>query len=297
MSVSFGHRSLIFMKPIFIHLHLFYKELWTELKACILNIRDYPFVLFVTIAEHDAEIEKDIKKTFPEAKILLVDNVGYDIYPFLMVLSLNDLKDYSYVIKLHSKRNVKNINPFVWYAGAKWRENLLAFIKNKSSFSRTLTVMEKNPSIGMHGANVCITNRFTDEKRAQRETFSFIENKGFKKCNYDFVAGSMFIAKASVLQPLKQLNLTADDFVTPDSSHESCQLAHILERFCGYIVKNQGYKIADCTVSPFFSGFIFFFLCLRKILMSFLFSVRITNSNKLNVKICKIPVINKKLKK
>ena len=285
------------MKPFLVHLHLFYKELWPEFKDCILNIKDYPHVLFITLVKHDDELESDIKNAFPDTRILLVENVGYDIYPFLKVLSLNDLNDYSYVIKLHSKRNVKNINPFVWYAGAKWRENLLSFIKTKSSFRKTLSVLENNPAIGMHGANVCITNRFTDEKRAQRETFSFIEDKGFKKCNYDFVAGSMFMARASVLQSLKELNFTADDFVTPDSSHESCQLAHVLERFCGYIVKNQDYKIADCTVSPFFSGFIFFILCLRKILMSFIFSVRITNSNKLNVKICKIPVINKKLKK
>ncbi len=284
------------MKPFLVHLHLFYKELWPELRDCILNIKDYPHVLFITLVEHDEALERDIKNTFHDVKIILVENVGFDIYPFLKVLAQNDLNDYSYVIKLHSKRDVKNINPFVWYARAKWRENLLAFIKSKSSFSKTLSVLEDTPSIGMHGANVCITNRFTDEKRAQSETFHFIEDKGFKKCNYDFVAGSMFMVRASVLKPLKELYLTADDFVTPDSSHESCQLAHILERFCGYIVSNQGYKIADCTVSPFFSGFIFFTLCLRKILMSFIFSVRITNSNKLNVKICKIPVINKKLK-
>lgn len=283
------------MKPFLVHLHLFYKELWPELRSCILNIKDYPFVLFVTIVEHDNELEKDITANFSEAKILLVENVGFDIYPFLKVLSLSNLDDFSYVIKLHSKRNVKNINPFVWYAGAKWRERLLGFIRSRASFSKTLSVLEDNLSIGMHGSAVCITNRFTDEKRAQRETISFLEKNGFKKMNYSFVAGSMFMVKAGLMQPLKDLNLSSADFVIPDSSHETCQLAHILERFCGYIVNNQGYNIADCTLSPLYSRFFFFLLSLRKIVMSFVFSIRITNSNKLNVKICKIPVINRKL--
>lgn len=285
------------MKPFLVHLHLFYKELWPELKTCILNIRDYPFVLFVTLVEHDEEIEKDIKNTFPDVKFLLVENVGYDIYPFLKVLSQIDLNDFSYVIKLHSKRNVKNINPFVWYAGTKWRYSLLKFISSRTLFNKTISVLENNSSIGMHGSNVCITNRFTDEKRAQRETFNYIEKKDFKKCNYNFVAGSMFMVRACILRPLKDLNLSSKDFVVSDSSHETCQLAHILERFCGFIVKSQGYKISDCTLSPLSSSFVFFFLCLRKIIMSFIFSVRITNSNKLNVKICKIPVLNWKLKK
>lgn len=283
------------MKPFLVHVHLYYKDLWPELKSCILNLADYKFVLYVTLVEPDEYIESDIKKSFSNSKVIIVKNVGYDIYPFIKVLNLNKLTDFSYVIKLHSKRNVKNINPFVWYAGARWRKYLLSFIGNKSTFNKTIDNLERNPSIGMHGANECITNRFTDEKRAQRAFLSFLESKGLKRRKFNFVAGSIFIVRAPIMQSLKDLNLSSEDFELPDLQHESCHIAHLLERFCGYIVNSQEYQIMDCTLSPLFSKCFLHLINMRKILMSFLFSVRITNSNKLNVKICKIPILNKKL--
>ncbi len=101
------------IKPIFVHCHIYYPELWPELKTCIQNIHPYPFELFVTMVENHQRIINDILSSFPNAHIEIVENRGYDIGPFVYTLNKIVLDNYSYIIKLHTKRNIDvNMPPF-----------------------------------------------------------------------------------------------------------------------------------------------------------------------------------------
>lgn len=121
------------MKPILIHCHIYYPKLWKEFKECILNISAlYRYKLFVTMVEKNSDIEDDIMKNFPNNKIEIVDNRGYDIGPFIHVLNQVNLDEYSYIIKLHTKRNVESKKEAIRQMyGSIWRENLLIPFKNK----------------------------------------------------------------------------------------------------------------------------------------------------------------------
>lgn len=114
--------------------------------------------------------------------------------------------------------------------------------------------------------------------------------------NYKFVAGTMFMVRADLLEQIKKLNLTQDDFESPDLSHEGCQMAHIFERLCGYTVTSQDYKIVDCTYNVYWSQFLYFLINLRKFLKASIISVRVTKKNKLLIKVLSIPVFAMKLK-
>ena len=74
------------MKPILVHLHIFYKELYPELKECLQNISDHKFELFVTMVQAHQDIIDDLNKSFPGCKIQIVPNVGFDIAPFFSIL-------------------------------------------------------------------------------------------------------------------------------------------------------------------------------------------------------------------
>lgn len=82
----------------------------------------------------------------------------------------------------------------------------------------------------------------------------------------------------------------------PDKSHEGCQMAHIFERLCGYMVYKHGLKIVDCTSGVFVSRLIYALLTIKNVAQRTVFTVRITKKNKLLVKIFKIPVLAIKLK-
>ena len=134
------------MKPILIHCHIFYPQLWNELKQFILSISPHPFELFVTLVEEHFILEKDIHKTFPKAHIEIVANRGYDIGPFVHVLNKVDLDKYSYVIKLHTKRDmpIGAMLGTMNVAGKRWREYALSFLKTPQVFDQTLKAFEQN---------------------------------------------------------------------------------------------------------------------------------------------------------
>ncbi|MDO5462365.1 MAG: rhamnan synthesis F family protein, partial [bacterium] len=81
------------MKPILIHTHVYYADMWTEQRDCIASFEDYPYTLYVTLLEGATEIKDKILADYPNAKILFVENRGYDIWPFIHVLNNVNLDD------------------------------------------------------------------------------------------------------------------------------------------------------------------------------------------------------------
>ena len=289
------------MKKFLVHIHLYYDFLYEELKQCLLNIKDYNEIdLYVTLPKHMEEIENDIKSSFDNVNIIIAENLGYDVAPFTDVLSRVNLDDYSYVIKLHTKRDVPSSASRFWFKGAKWRNMLLKFVKTKENFKRVLDRFDNERTIGMHGPVTSTFNFITDDKIGHKESNGFIKNNICKnKRYYRFVAGTMFMVRAELLKPIQQLNLNYSDFDMPDESHEDCQLAHKLERAFGYLVYSNGYRIKDCTISSFKNFMIAFYMNAIRILHIItdpFVSIRITKKNKLLVKIIKIPVLAIKLK-
>ncbi len=63
-------------KPILVHAHVFYVELWATLKAAIKNIHPHPFKLFVTLVEEHEELIRDIREEFPNVHLEIIDNRG-----------------------------------------------------------------------------------------------------------------------------------------------------------------------------------------------------------------------------
>ena len=240
------------MKKILVHVHIFYENLYPELKACLLNLKDYNCDYIFTFVKENKTLESDIKSTFSNAKIEIVKNLGFDLGPFVHVLNEVNLSDYSYVIKLHTKRDIPQ--------------------------------------------NICTFNKKTDDHFAYKQALAYFKDKKLPVCNYKFVAGTMFMVRAELLDQIKKLNLTQDDFESPDLTHEGCQMAHIFERLCGFVVISKGYKIVDCTYGITYSRFLCLLLNLKKFIMSSLITVRVTKKNKLLIKVLRIPVFAMKLK-
>ena len=100
------------MKPILVHVHIYYEFLWPELKSCLKNIDGYTHQIVVTLVKENPKLQEDILSSFPNAKIEIVENLGFDLGPFIHVLNEVNLDDYSYVIKLHTKRDIPTKESF-----------------------------------------------------------------------------------------------------------------------------------------------------------------------------------------
>ncbi len=283
------------MDRILAHVHVYYPYLWPELKAILLNLPAQSVDLFVTFVERHEEVIADIEQTFPSATVEVVKNRGYDIGPFISIINRVDLTQYSYVLKLHTKRDVASgiIVGKRDLSYKRWRKCLLFPFRKELFFRKAFESFDRCPELGMVAHYECILSAEKDFKEEQEVVDGFLRERGIPMTPYAFVAGTMFLARAKLFQRLKEMNFSLDDF--PDASDaRKMQLAHIMERFLGNIVYQQGYVIQD-TVTPFSRRLMRAVQVVLIACWRFLYTKKRTRSGKINVKICKITVFNKKI--
>lgn len=290
------------MKPLLIHMHVYYPQLWPELRdgMAYLSGLGLSFHLVVTLVEELPEVEAEVRSLFPEAEVRMMPNRGYDIAPFLEVIRSVNLDDYSYVIKLHTKRDVEQDMVFLCAAatfnmkGSRWRDALLAFFR-PGNFERCLREFDENPQCGMVAHHLVICPRVTPLDNHQYHTWNravdLVRQMGLPEPpNQHFVMGSLFMCRAGLLKPLQNLDVKPEDFPPPDPDHLEETLAHVLERCLGAVITAQGYELRDCF-SPR-TDYVKEFVCVMlERVGHFFFYRKVTRKGKLLVKVCKIPVL------
>jgi len=149
-----------------------------------------------------------------------------------------------------------------------------------------LLLMEQDPSIGLLGSSYCLTDSPVDYQKMLPQINHHLAAMGFGHTNQlSFIAGTMFLAKAKLLLPLKKLKPT--DFAPTDGRIKEGTLAHITERLFGAIITSQGSRI--CGIKHDCYGLKF----LIPSIIRFFYQKKISKSGKTIIKICKIPVYNK----
>lgn len=275
------------MKKILVHLHIYYEEYYPELRDYIRKIKPQKFDLFATMPSNFEKTMEDIKLNFPNANIDIIENRGYDVGPFVEVINKVNLDNYDYIIKIHTKRFVKDnfyLGGDFYTFGDNWRNELLSFMKD---WNKLINLLESDKTIGMVGGLNVILNYKEDKtlNNSSKEIYQTID-KIPKKSNYNFIAGTMFIARASIFKKL-QNKFKIQDF---EEAQKNTTLAHKLERVFGMLVYYSGYRITDVNDN----------YKIHKIMIKilhFIYNKRITTSNKIIIKIFKIPVFVKKLQK
>ncbi len=276
-------------KTIAVHLHIYYEEMWGELAGCLGALQGHDYDLFVTLVKPNAELEGKIKAFKPTVEIFVVENRGYDVGAFIYVLNHINLNNYDYVIKLHTKRNlqqkVSDIGNGFGCLGGMWREWLLSFMQPRH-LEKCLSALAKNPHLGACCYYKCIhpIENFRGISAEARERY---KDYMFGLPSYSFVAGTMFIMRADLLTDVQKMSIKQELFDEPDARH-SMQFAHIMERTLGEVVYAHHCHIKD-VFTPFAGIRRAFWLSLRY-LKRFLFQKKITKSNKLVIKICKLPI-------
>ncbi len=229
---------------ILVHVHVYYISMWKELEECLKNV-SVPYDLYVTLVNDNPELQRDICKFKPDADIRIVENRGYDVWPFIDTLNRVNLAQYAFVIKLHTKRNtgIYPVGDGYVFNNDEWRKALLKFLKTPHNFQKCLVAFRKDPSLGMISSFDCIhgVKTYPDALVYARKNYPrYI----FGLKDYSFVAGTMFMARASLFKPVQDMNITSSLFAVPDDGH-SMQFAHIMERTLGEAVYKAGCRIDD----------------------------------------------------
>lgn len=280
------------MKPILAVVHIYYPKLWPELKECLNNITE-PYNLYVTTVADNKYLEKDVLKFKSDAHFEVVENRGYDIGPFVHVINKLELSDYSYVVKLHTKRDMPEGSLVKSYncSGAKWRSWALSFLKN-GNFKKCLHSLENNGKLGMIGNfHLIMKNENNGDPKAKERAVSLLDKAQLSFNKYGFAAGTMFIARAELLKPVQYLKLELTDFAVPDKNHTS-GLAHAIERFLGICIYSQHYEILDTYTPKILQLAAYFWTVIRHV-RHFIYKAKVNKQGIYSVKIFKIKVYKK----
>jgi len=241
------------MKKICIIIHLYYTDLWDEIKGYLDNIK-YDYDLHISLSdnnEEDNNIFLEKIKDLDNVYIYKVTNKGLDIGPFLAVFNIIVKKgfDYGLVLKLHTKKGLHGgRNP---ERGEHWRNNLLVPILNSTDIvDNIIKQFEEDGSIGIIGSNKwLITKHHPGFIYNHKDIMEYIEQFNIKTKFEDirFIGGTIFwcrfdvykefFTKHNMIEVYNELETGA--FTDSSSSRKT----HALERIMSLIMMDANKKI------------------------------------------------------
>ena len=228
--------------------HLYYEDVWRDI-AGVLRGLTFPFDLIVTTVAGREGLIDSIRRSYPLARIEVLENRGRDIGPFLTLLERGRLDGYRYVCKVHGKKSIdggrKN------YMGELWRRRLLFdLLGGPGVANAAIARFERDPSIGMIGPKAfrLPNDNYPEDLSwaANRTlTLNIAERMGVPvdKFCLDFFGGTMFWVRPEALKPLRDLRLTAE--IPEERGLVDGDLPHALERVLPTSVLVAGYKLAN----------------------------------------------------
>lgn len=240
-------------------LHVYYHDQIDYFIDKLANIGGVEWDFIVTYSTYSQEIEDKLRAFKRDVVMFKVENIGYDVWPFIQVLKTIDFSKYDYILKLHTKGKSEIKLNGLSLKGWGWRDMLVdSILKSKSRFAASLNILEQDSNVGM----VCSYELYKDLNNMMQRDVELLdgESKRISLTINDahFCAGTMFLARLSVFEAIKEIDFTSELWGTESKSHVSCTLAHTYERIFGIMVIESGYRFERMMSSPLSSGLVYY---------------------------------------
>lgn len=220
--------------------HLFHKEYFEEFSSYLRNLEG--FDLYISMPLSNLIIKKSIFASFPDARILLSENRGRDILPFITIINSIHQLNYKYILKLQTKKSPHRED------GDIWRTDILEKIIGSTQITNSiLNAFETDELLGFIGPKGHIIDYSTYIGGNRKKTEELSERASIKiksDYSYSFIAGSMFWAKQQALKSVLDINIKREEFEVEPIGFDGA-LVHAIERFIGIAAEESGYKMFE----------------------------------------------------
>ncbi|MBI1891023.1 MAG: glycoside hydrolase family 99-like domain-containing protein [Burkholderiales bacterium] len=229
-------------EKIAIVLHLYYTDLWSEIRESLANLPE-GFRLFITLDQHvDEMVVREIRASYPYARIYKKENRGRDILPFIDLVL--DIKKFAceYVCKIHSKKSLHLMD------GNKWRRDIYdKLLGSPSTILDILKKFESNPAVGIIGpeAHLLDVEYFWGTNKQTVLALASEFDLGTIGSGYKFVAGSMFWARTSAIEALAEMGLQSK--FEEEKGQIDGTLAHAIERLIPLVASSRKFITVDTS--------------------------------------------------
>lgn len=230
-------------------LHFYYYSSWEEIQSYLQNLKAYKFDLYVAYVEGKewSKYQEQIRAFKQDTVFLRVENVGFDLASYIKILNSVDLKKYKAVFKLQTKGTYdrSEIVHGKFYKDRDWFVNLFDAILGPENVHKTISMLTDNSDkIGMVAAKNLIVSDLPFLQSLVAAQMKKINVQVPK--HYSFVSGTCFCVRAEIADEFKKLHY--DDSIFSKSVRGTFSMAHAFERYVGFFVELQGYKICGVDV-------------------------------------------------
>lgn len=250
------HPALPFGSParVGVVLHVHFPELLDELLEHLAAIPvDYDLV----VTNSSGQAVELTDGSWRNAVVLDVDNHGRDIFPLVQVVNAGLLDPYDLVLKVHTKKSAWRGEHELPGDGEQWRDGLLqALLGGRARVTAILDAFARDPHLGVVTAPGSLLGpEFWGGDLANTAELLRRVELAVDPETLRFPAGSIYWVRAFVLQGLRSLNLSAEDFEA-EAGQIDGTTAHAVERSIGLLTTEAGLTMveADALDSAVTSG-------------------------------------------
>ena len=223
--------------PLAAIVHLHYPEVLADLQAQLENLQAVGCDLYFTVTSASAAAQ--LRSSYPEAAVYLVENRGRDILPFIKVLAQLEGLNYQAICKLHGKKTVYRAD------GAQIRQELFSSLAG--SVEQVATVARRfaeDPTLGL-----VVPSKYLIEHSDHNMTYNHqpvadaCRLMGLEFVRDRFPAGSMYWFRPEALARLSAIEPEAFDL-----ERGLCDgtMPHAIERVIALLVRQEGYSVERC---------------------------------------------------
>ena len=233
-------------------LHVHYPELVDEIIEQLGAI-PVPFDLIVTNSSGGpVAVDRSRLPGASAVVILDVDNRGRDILPLVGLINAGVLNPYQLILKVHTKRSAwREDHVDLPGTGESWRRRLLGdLLGDESNVQTIINAFATTPDLGLVTADESLlgADLWGDNQAVTASLLRRLE-LDLRADDLTFAAGSMYWVKGFLLQGLRALNLTADDF-EPEAGQVNATTAHAMERLVGIVAREAGLTALERSGLP-----------------------------------------------
>jgi lipopolysaccharide biosynthesis protein len=227
--------------------HAYYVDLLDEI---IRQLRAMPvtFDLIATNASGSPiAIDRSLLPRAATILVLDVENRGRDLWPLAQLVNAGLLDPYQIILKVHTKRSAwRDEHPGLAGTGAAWRDRLLeSLLGDTANVTAILDAFGASPRLGLVTADGSVLGPefWGDNEVVTANLLRRLEVE-LEPGALTFAAGSSYWARGFVLQGLRALGLSAEDF-EDEASQVNATTAHALERLIGIVAREAGLSIVE----------------------------------------------------
>lgn len=220
-------------------IHAWYPDIFKELLQSIKLELPASRIVVTTPSDNESKVRQIAEQLNLTIEIVITENRGRDILPFLRAASQLRQEGESIVLKLHTKASPHRQD------GAQWRQDIVDALLAKNRGQQLFQLMAKDSTIGViaPSGHVVSIGHYWGANRAH--VHRLCANLGIAPPNEQdgtFIAGSMFWVNLACLADLLEAAVSTQAF-DPEHGQLDGTFAHAVERIFGACAWNAGYRV------------------------------------------------------